>query len=245
MVTSVTNPSAAQSANAGFGGASGKNTDDTSAGTDAKIGAGTNISSDFQTFLKMLTAQINNQDPMEPMDSTDFAVQLATFSGVEQQVKTNDLLTSLSSDLASSDMTKLASMVGMDARAVTAGYFDGSTPITLQSDPPAGAYSAYVAVYNQSGTLVDRMPVDKTSQQISWNGVTSDGTQLEPGNYKFNLESYTAIGEQIDDKQMPVYSEITEARNENGTTMLVLAGGTLVAQSDIDALRMPQQISAN
>ena len=44
------------------------------------------ISSDFDTFLKMLTAQMQNQDPMKPIDSADYAVQLATFSGVEQQV---------------------------------------------------------------------------------------------------------------------------------------------------------------
>ena len=50
------------------------------------------ISSDFETFLRMLTVQMQNQDPLNPIQSSDFAVQLATFSGVEQQVRTNDLL---------------------------------------------------------------------------------------------------------------------------------------------------------
>ncbi|MFV2001871.1 MAG: flagellar hook capping FlgD N-terminal domain-containing protein, partial [Paracoccaceae bacterium] len=54
-----------------------------------------NVNSDFETFLKLLTTQLKNQDPLKPVDSSDFAVQLATFSSVEQQVKTNDLLTSL------------------------------------------------------------------------------------------------------------------------------------------------------
>ena len=53
------------------------------------------VSSDFETFLKMLTVQMQNQDPLNPVDSSDYAIQLATFSGVEQQVKTNDLLASL------------------------------------------------------------------------------------------------------------------------------------------------------
>ena len=48
------------------------------------------LSSDFETFLKMLTVQMENQDPLNPVDSADFAVQLATFSSVEQQVLTND-----------------------------------------------------------------------------------------------------------------------------------------------------------
>ena len=59
------------------------------------------ISSDFDTFLKMLTAQMQNQDPFNPIDSTDYATQLATFSGVEQQTRTNDLLTNLGSQIAS------------------------------------------------------------------------------------------------------------------------------------------------
>jgi flagellar basal-body rod modification protein FlgD len=54
------------------------------------------ISSDFNTFLRMLTVQMQNQDPLDPIDSADFAVQLATFSGVEQQVRTNELLGQLS-----------------------------------------------------------------------------------------------------------------------------------------------------
>ena len=57
------------------------------------------ISSDYQMFLKLLTTQMTNQDPSSPMDSADYAVQLATFSQVEQQVKTNDLLTSLATQM--------------------------------------------------------------------------------------------------------------------------------------------------
>ena len=60
------------------------------AGSSAKA-----ISSDFETFLKMLTVQMQNQDPLNPVDSSDYAVQLATFSGVEQQAQTNDLLKGL------------------------------------------------------------------------------------------------------------------------------------------------------
>ena len=52
-------------------------------------------SSDFTTFLKLLTAQLRNQDPLKPLDSTEFVAQLATFSSVEQQVKTNDTLATI------------------------------------------------------------------------------------------------------------------------------------------------------
>lgn len=54
--------------------------------------ASASLSSDFEVFLQMLTAQMKYQDPLNPVDSTDYATQLATFSGVEQAVLTNDLL---------------------------------------------------------------------------------------------------------------------------------------------------------
>jgi flagellar basal-body rod modification protein FlgD len=63
------------------------------------------LTSDFETFLRMLTVQMKNQDPLNPIESSDFAVQLATFSGVEQQVKTNDLLTKLADSFGGSGRT--------------------------------------------------------------------------------------------------------------------------------------------
>jgi len=74
------------------------------------------ISSDFETFLKMLTVQLENQDPLNPVDSADYAVQLATFSGVEQQVQTNDLLKQLATQLGTGSIAQMASWVGMEAR---------------------------------------------------------------------------------------------------------------------------------
>ena len=76
MVDAITNPAAmATTSSAASGGGF----------SSAGAGAG----ADFQTFLTMLTAQLKNQDPLSPMESTDFAIQLATFAGVEQQALGN------------------------------------------------------------------------------------------------------------------------------------------------------------
>ncbi|MDJ0822736.1 MAG: flagellar hook capping FlgD N-terminal domain-containing protein, partial [Paracoccaceae bacterium] len=77
--------------------------------------SGTTLSSDFETFLKMLTAQMQNQDPLNPVDSTDYATQLATFSSVEQQVLTNDLLRDLGASMGGNLMSELGNWVGMEA----------------------------------------------------------------------------------------------------------------------------------
>jgi hypothetical protein len=83
------------------------------------------LTSDFDTFLKMLTTQMQNQDPLNPMESTDFAVQLATFSGVEQQVLTNDLLKDLNGQFTLMGMSQLSAWVGKEARTNSDVWYDG------------------------------------------------------------------------------------------------------------------------
>jgi flagellar basal-body rod modification protein FlgD len=200
--------------------------------------AGTMISSDFETFLKMLTVQMENQDPLNPMESTDFAVQLATFSGVEQQVKTNDLLNAMSSQLGAMSMSDLAGWVGMEARAVTSAWFS-NTPLTLKPDPASGAERTYVVVFDAAGTMVDRVEIPVSDESLQWAGVTATGDPLPPGLYTFHLQSFSQ-DKIIGDKQMAVFSEVVEARVENGETILVLEGGGEVAAADIDALRSPK-----
>ncbi len=63
--------------------------------TDASNAANDDVSEQFDTFLKLLTAQIQNQDPLTPLDSTQFVEQLATFSGLELQAKANNSLTQI------------------------------------------------------------------------------------------------------------------------------------------------------
>ena len=80
-------------------------------------------SSDFETFLKMLTTQIKNQDPLNPMEGTEFAVQLATFSGVEQQVQTNTLLQQMLSN-GTNGLGELSGWIGRDVRTTAPVWFD-------------------------------------------------------------------------------------------------------------------------
>ena len=89
------------------------------------------VNSDYTTFLKMLTAQVQNQDPLDPMSSDDFSSQLATFSGVEQQVKTNDLLAALGVQMGAMGMSQYASWIGLEARAAAPANFDDSSIISF------------------------------------------------------------------------------------------------------------------
>jgi len=195
------------------------------------------ISSDFETFLKMLTAQMENQDPLNPIESSDYAVQLATFSGVEQQVRSNELLEQLGQKMGLMGMAQLAGWVGMEARAPTPGYFSGS-PMTLAPGQVAGADLAVLVVRDANGVEVNRGEVPTPARAMEWAGVGADGTPLAPGVYSFELESY-GNGDLLSVDPVEVYSRVTEARNEGGETVLILEGGFKVPASSVNALRSP------
>ena len=196
------------------------------------------ISSDFETFLKMLTVQMQNQDPLDPVKSEDFAVQLATFSGVEQQVQTNDLLKSLAAQMNVMGMSQLSGWVGMEARAPVAAGFDGSTPVQIVPNPPLTADSAILVVRDSNGAEVQRAVIPVSTEPLEWNGISSNGDPYPVGLYDFSVEGYNN-GALTSTRTVDVYTEIVEARIEDGETILVTSGGATVAASAVSGLRQP------
>lgn len=195
------------------------------------------ISSDFDTFLRMLTVQMQNQDPLNPVDSSDYAVQLATFSGVEQAVRTNDLLTVLTQQMNMSGMAEMAAWVGKEARAAAPANFDGA-PITLSPNPPLIADRTQVVVSDKNGVEVQRFDIPVTAEPVQWAGVGPGGAPFPNGLYSFQLIN-SAGGQELSRDQIEVYSTVTEVRSQGGQTMLILDGGAAVTSSQITALRDP------
>lgn len=193
------------------------------------------ISSDFDTFLKMLTVQMENQDPLNPTDSSEYAMQLATFSGVEQQVLTNDLLESLMLQMNTTGMAQMADWVGKDARAAMPAQFTGS-PITIAPNPASVANKVELVVTDSNGNEVQRLEIPKSTDPVEWAGTSPDGTPLPNGIYNFNVVSYSN-GEVILDESADVYARVTEVRSENGQSILMLEGDIPVLASDVSALR--------
>jgi flagellar basal-body rod modification protein FlgD len=196
------------------------------------------ISADFDTFLKMMTAQMKNQDPLKPIDSADYAVQLATFSGVEQQTKTNQLLEGLTSQFGVLGMTQLAAWVGQEARAAAPVYL-GDNPVTVTYSPAAQADRAVLVVRNTNGEVVSREDVALNGGPYQWLGADATGNPLENGIYSLSLESYNGENELGDASAVESYAKIIEARGGAGGPTLILEGGIEVAATEITALRVP------
>jgi len=196
------------------------------------------ISADFDTFLKMLTTQMQNQDPLNPIDSADYAVQLATFSGVEQQMKTNQLLDELASQFGVMGMSQLAAWVGQEARSA-APVFKGADPVTITYTPNIQADRAVLAIKDKAGNLVARENVPLSSAPYQWLGADAAGNPLPAGVYSLSLENYRGEEQIGTASAVESYARIVEARGGAGGTALVLAGGIEVAATKVTALRVP------
>lgn len=193
------------------------------------------ISSDFETFLRMLTAQLQNQDPLNPVESTDFAVQLATFSGVEQQVLTNKLLERLGEAFGGSGLAQYGSWVGMEGRAAVPAQFDG-TPLSVLPRVDPEADSAQLVVRNAEGREVQRQAIATDGAALSWAGLDANGNPLAPGSYSFLVQSY-AGGAHISEAPAEVYARITEVRAGDAGATVVFEGGAEVGVGAISGLR--------
>jgi len=195
------------------------------------------IASDFETFLKMLTTQMKNQDPLNPVKSSDFAVQLATFSGVEQQVRTNDLLQSMANQFGLGGLSQITSWVGLEARAPTAVTFSGQ-PVDVFMPPSPDTGQPFLSVRDATGAEVQRLPYSPSDGPLQWAGVDAAGKPFPPGRYSFFLDSYDKA-KRLSSEQAQVFAPVSEVRLENGGPVAVFPGGASVPATSVTAIRAP------
>ncbi|MEW2918890.1 flagellar hook capping FlgD N-terminal domain-containing protein [Ruegeria sp. ANG10] len=195
----------------------------------------TSIASDFDTFLLLMTTQAQNQDPLEPMDSTEYASQLAQFSMVEQQVQSNELLSELALSLGGIKLEDLANWVGMDVQTTAAFHFDGE-PVTLSAQAEPAADSAVMVIRDSDGTEIERISVPVTQTEFDWAGTASDGSPLPTGSYSATLESYD--GEELLSVQpVSTYSQVVEAQVGEDAVVLTLESGQVVPAGMVTGVR--------
>ena len=197
----------------------------------------TGLSSDFETFLKMLTTQARYQNPLEPIDSTEYAAQLAQFSMVEQQITTNDTLTSLISSLGSNQFSTMSNWVGMDARAAMPAYFEGN-PVTVYPNPAAVSDKVELVISDSAGQEVQRISLPVSDDPYTWDGTDDTGSMVPDGAYSFQIESQKD-GEVILSDPAQIYANVQEAQLQNGEVVLIMAGGQAILASSVTSLRDP------
>lgn len=189
---------------------------------------------DFETFLRMLTAQLKSQDPLNPMEGSDFAVQLATFSGVEQQAHTNSLLQQLTQQMGGG-LSQLSGWIGKEVRTTGAVWF-GADTVTLDVMPDPRADSVQLIAMTSSGRELTREEIGTGDGQIDWFGRDAEGDKLADGLYTFRIESWKD-GKLISNDRVGAYARVVEAELVRQGVQLVLSGGATVLADDVEALR--------
>ncbi len=194
------------------------------------------LAADFTTFLTLLTAQMRHQDPLDPADSTEFTAQLATFSGVEQQVRTNDLLQEMQVGLARLGLGEMGGWIGMEARTTGPVAFDGA-PVTVHAAQHPLADRAELVVRDDQGAAVQRVPVPRSDAPVHWTGLDATGqTRIPDGLYHLSVESWS--GEQLLDSTAAAhYARVDETTLREGAVWLTLDGGQSVPADAVYGLR--------
>jgi flagellar basal-body rod modification protein FlgD len=161
----------------------------------ASVANNQEIASNFTTFLQLLTTQLQNQDPLSPMDTNAFTQQLVEFAGVEQQMQTNSTLTTLVSLQQSAQTTQALSLVGANVvvNGTTAQLANGQASWSLNATQPATATITITAPSGQTAYTASGA-VNSGSQTFTWNGVGNDGTQWPAGNYTLTATAVNASG---------------------------------------------------
>ena len=195
-------------------------------------------SSDFKTFLTLLTAQMRNQDPLKPMDSTAFVAQLASFSSVEQQVKTNSKLGELLEMFAGSTAANLTEWLGKEVRREGAANFNGQ-PITINVTIHPSADTARLVVRDENAVIIHTQQFNSSATSVTWDGSTQGTGTAPTGRYTFEVESYTD-GNLLETNPGSVFDLVTEVRLDHGNTVLIFQDGATLQADDASAIRMPQ-----
>ena len=201
-------------------------------------GASTSIANNFDQFLTLLTTQLKNQSPLDPLDTNQFTQQLVQFASVEQQIKSNDMLSSLLTATKASTATNALGFVGMQVTAdgTTTKLENGSASWNFDA-PRAG--SGTVTVRDTSGSTVFSQPTIFTpgSQSFRWNGQTNAGGSAPAGDYTISV-----TGTDLQGKSMTVATEIigtVDSVDLTGESAMLNIGAARVPVDKVKSMRKP------
>jgi flagellar basal-body rod modification protein FlgD len=165
--------------------------------------ATTGIADNFQTFLTLLTTQLQNQNPLDPLDTNQFTQQLVQFAGVEQQLKSNDQLKSLVDLEKSAQSTQALIYVG-NTVAVDGSSAQFDTSATWNITAPKGT-NATITISNSTGQVAytGNFALNQGNASFVWDGKSNDGVQWPAGTY-----TLTATGKDSNGQDVAISTEV-------------------------------------
>jgi flagellar basal-body rod modification protein FlgD len=200
----------------------------TTAATGKSSVAGSNDSvMGKEDFLKLLVAQLQNQDPLSPDDPTEFTAQLAQFSSLEQLFSLNKSMDNLAASTSNSDQFSTLNTIGKDVTYNGSGFDFTGEPVEIgyQLDDKA---SAVTMSLQQNGVTVATLKgkeLETGSHFITWDGLLANNQTAPAGTYKIVMEAKATTDESIGAAPL-IKSEVTgvDLKGENGPILITKAG---------------------
>jgi flagellar basal-body rod modification protein FlgD len=170
----------------------------TSTSTDTSSTTTTGIADNFQTFLTLLTTQLQNQNPLDPLDTNQFTQQLVQFAGVEQQLKSNDQLKALVAMQKSAAATEALVYVGQTV-AVDGATAKFDTSATWNLNASKDTTTSTINITNSAGVTVynGNFSLKKGDSSFVWDGKGNDGTQYPAGSYTISATGKDSTGQTV------------------------------------------------
>jgi flagellar basal-body rod modification protein FlgD len=195
------------------------------------------IADNFDTFLQLLTTQLRNQNPLDPLDTNAFTQQLVQFSSVEQQLKTNEFLSALVQANTNSVQTNAVNYIGktVSAEGVRSELVNGKAVWNFSLEDAA---DVSVTIKDKSGNVVytEQGELQAGTGQFTWDGKTSTGAKAPDGTYSISMTGLNAEG-----KNVPITTEFTgvvTGVDFTGSEPVLLIGPTRVNLSGVKAITL-------
>ena len=191
-------------------------------------------------FMKLMLAQMQNQDPFKPVDNAEFLGQMAQFSTVSGISEINQSMASLADSLKSSQMLNAASLVDKTALVASpSAPFDGSTAIRGRVELPASTSGVQVEVVKSNGEVVRRMslgPQAAGTVDYTWDGRDNGGNSLPAGEYQLKVSYFS--GNQQEALENHIHAQITSVSlpSQGGSANIELKGLGQFQLSDVKSI---------
>lgn len=201
------------------------------------------LSENYELFLSVLTAQLQNQNPLDPTDTDEMTAQLISYSQVEQQILGNSYLENLVLATNNQSASVALSMVGMEVtyNAGELPYAKGDT-LSWAYEVPEDCESVVAQVVNEDGDVVYSKTVDASSgsKTFEWSGLLTNGSSASDGNYSLQFVATDASGETVE-IEPDTTSVVQQVDWSDGSAQLIMANGATVSLSDIISATTPTQ----
>ncbi len=186
-----------------------------------------------QDFLRMLIAQLENQDPLNPQESTEFTAQLAQFSSLEQEIAMRDSLDSIRAALGRADSVTAIGMIGQEVLAEGDQFELGSDGATLKFELAGASDSTQLKVVDADGNTVASIeagPLSPGLHGFVWDGTGSNQQPLPPGVYQLTV---AASHEERPIGATPLVAGRVSGADVSGQTPMLILGDMIVPLSSV------------